>query len=283
MYEPFYGLKTKPFAIVPDPRFIYWAGPHSMAFSMLEYGIVNHAGFTVITGEIGSGKTTLIRHLLSKLPGDITVGLVSNTQGDRGDLLQWVLMAFGQDFEGQSYVGLYRKFEMFLSEQHSLGRRTVLIIDEAQNLGVKTLEELRMMSNLNTHDQELLQIVLSGQPELKALLGRPELTQFAQRVSSDFHLGLLGRKDVAGYIDHRLTVAGADRLLFSDEACDLICFATQGTPRLINILCDTALMYGYATETAVITSEIVQRVLDDKRQYGVFPLGAGAGARLTTS
>ena len=190
MYEPFYGLKTKPFAIVPDPRFIYWAGPHSMAFSMLEYGIVNHAGFTVITGEIGSGKTTLIRHLLSKLPGDITVGLVSNTQGDRGDLLQWVLMAFGQDFEGQSYVGLYRKFETFLTEQHSLGRRTVLIIDEAQNLGVKTLEELRMMSNLNTHDQELLQIVLSGQPELKALLGRPELTQFAQRVSSDFHLGI---------------------------------------------------------------------------------------------
>ena len=216
------------------------------------------------------------------MPGDITVGLVSNAEGDRGDLLQWVLMAFDQDFEGDSYVGLHKKFNSFLAEQHSLGRRTVLIIDEAQNLGVNTLEQLRMMSNINTHDQELLQVVLSGQPELKALLGRPELMQFAQRVSSDFHLGLLGRKDVAGYIDHRLTVAGADRLLFTDDACDLISFATQGTPRLINILCDTALMYGYATEAQVIGPDIVQRVLDDKRQYGVFPLCAGARSNVTS-
>ena len=213
MYEPFYGLKTKPFAIVPDPRFIYWAGPHSMAFAMLEYGIVNHAGFTVITGEIGSGKTTLIRHLLGKLPVDVNVGLLSNSQSDRGELLEWVLMAFQQDFDGHSYVGLYKKFEDYLGEQHAQGRRTVLIVDEAQNLGVKALEELRMISNVNTYDRELLQIVLSGQPQLKELLGRPELVQFAQRVSSDFHLGLLGRKDVVGYIDHRLNVAGADERL----------------------------------------------------------------------
>ncbi len=278
MYEPFYNLRAKPFALVPDPRFIYWASPHSMAFAMLEYGIMNHAGFTVITGEIGAGKTTLIRQLLGKLPGDITVGLLSNTHGGRGELLEWILMAFDEDFESTSYVGLHKRFDDFLSRQHELGKRTVLIVDEAQNLGPKVLEELRLMSNINTYDRELLQIVLSGQPQLKQLLADPELIQFAQRVSSDFHLGLLGRKDVIGYIDHRLAVAGADRKLFSDEACDLICFATQGTPRLINILCDTALMYGYAMEEKTISTEIVQRVLDDKRQHGVFPAGMQAGA-----
>src|SRR5260221_14692544 len=167
MYEAFYGLSKKPFAILPDPDFLYWAGPHSLAFAMLEYGVVNHAGFTVITGEIGSGKTTLIRHLLNKLPSDISVGYVSNTQGDRGDLLQWIMMSLRQDFEGVSYVGLYRRFEEFLLRQQSEGRRTVLIIDEAQNLGVKALEELRMMSNVNTVHGELLQIILTCQPELK--------------------------------------------------------------------------------------------------------------------
>ena len=147
MYEAYYGLRTKPFSILPDPRFLYWAHPHSMAFSMLEYGVMNHAGFTVITGEVGSGKTTLVRHLLDQLPGDIIVGLVTNAQGDRGDLLHWLMASLGQDFRDNSYVGLYQKFEAFLVEQHRLGRRTVVIVDEAQNLGAKSLEELRMMSN----------------------------------------------------------------------------------------------------------------------------------------
>jgi general secretion pathway protein A len=278
MYESFYGLKIKPFAVVPDPRFIYWAGPHSMAFAMLEYGIVNHAGFTVVTGEIGSGKTTLLRHLLGQLPGDISIGLVSNMQGDRGDLLEWVLMAFGQDFEGASYVALYQKFTRFLVDQYEQGRRTVLVIDEAQNLGAKALEELRMLYNVNSHDRELLQIVLSGQPELKTLLSRPELTQFAQRVSSDFHLGLLDSTEVPAYIDHRLAIAGADRLLFTDDAIALIAYATRGTPRLINILCDTALMYGFGTGASVVDGAIVQRVLEDKRRFGIFPLDASARA-----
>jgi len=272
MYESYYGLTSKPFSIVPDPRFIYWAGPHSMAFAMLEYGIVNHAGFTVITGEIGSGKTTLLRHLLGQLPGDINIGMVANTQGDRGDLLQWILMAFDQDFEGASYVGLYRRFEAFLADNQAIGRRNVLVIDEAQNLGVKALEELRMLSNANTHDRELLQIVLSGQPQLKSLLSRPELAQFAQRVSSDFHLGLLPRSEVARYIHHRLAVAGARRHLFSEDALATIAFSTRGTPRLINILCDTALMYGFGADCDMVTAEIVERVLDDKREFGVFPL-----------
>lgn len=189
MYNPYYALHSKPFAVVPDPRFIYWAKPHSMAFAMLQYGIANHAGFTVITGEIGAGKTTLIRQLLDNLPGEMNVALLNNIQGGRGELLQWVLMAFGQEFEGKSYVSLYKILEDFLVRSYEEGKRNVLIIDEAQNLGADTLEELRMISNVNAHDRELLQIVLSGQPELKQLLGAPELTQFVQRVSSDFHLG----------------------------------------------------------------------------------------------
>jgi len=279
MYEPYYGLTTKPFALVPDPRFIYWAGPHSMAFAMLEYGIVNHAGFTVITGEIGAGKTTLIQHLLSKLPKNVTVGLLSNT-GAPGELLQWVLMAYDQEFEASSQVALYKRFRDFLVAQHDEGRRTVLIVDEAQNLATATLEELRMLSNVNTHERELLQIVLSGQPELKELLGSPNMTQFAQRVSSDFHLVRLGRQDVIGYIEHRLEVAGARRKLFTLEACDLICFATQGTPRLINVLCDTAMLYGYSMDAEIISTEIIQKVLDDKRHHGVFPLSSSIGANL---
>ena len=228
MYEGFYGLDQKPFSLLPDPEFLYWAGPHSMAFAMLEYGVINHAGFTVISGEIGAGKTTLIKHLLKKLPDNIAVGLVSNIQGDRGDLLSWVLMAFGQEFEGKSSIALHQRFENFLVKRHDRNQRTVLIIDEAQNLGEKTLEELRILSNINEGGRELLQIILSGQPELKALLSRPSLMQFAQRVCSDFHLGLLAPKEVPAYIDHRLAVAGATRQLFSERGVSADIHGDQG-------------------------------------------------------
>lgn len=279
MYESFYGLSDRAFAVVPDPRFLYWTGPHRLAFSMLEYGIVNHAGFTVITGEVGAGKTTLIQHLLSKLPDDINVGLLSNFQGGRGELLEWVLMAFDQDFESQSYVALYRKFQAFLSQQFDEGKRTVLIIDEAQNLGSDALEQLRVISNVNTYERDLLQIVLTGQPQLKQLLAAPELVQFAQRVSSDFHLKLLNPGEVVGYINHRLKVAGATRPIFTESASELISMATGGTPRLINIFCDTALLYGFAADSSMVTSQIVQRVIEDKNQHGVFSVGQASLAR----
>jgi type II secretory pathway predicted ATPase ExeA len=270
MYEAFYGLQKKPFSILPDPEFIYWAGPHSLAFAMLEYGVASHAGFTVITGEVGSGKTTLIRCLLKKLSSDITVGFVPNLQEDRGDLLQWMMMALNQEFDGLSYVKLYRKLEEFLLHEHSEGRRTVLIIDEAQNLGVKALEELRLLSNVNALHGELVQIILTGQPELKRRLGRPELVQLAQRVSSDFHLNLLAKEEVPAYINHRLAVAGANRSLFSGEANELIFLTTQGTPRLINVLCDTAMIYGFAVEEPIISASTIHSVLEDKCKYGVF-------------
>jgi general secretion pathway protein A len=279
MYEAFYGLKIKPFSILPDPDFIYWGPTHTLAFAMLEYGIMNRAGFTVITGEVGSGKTTLVRHLLRQLPNDVVVGLLSHTQRDRGDLLSWLLMSLGQDFEGTSYIALYKKFENYLDQQEAIGRRTILIVDEAQNLGPEALEELRMLSNLNGDKAERLQIILVGQPELKTLLSRPDLIQFAQRISSDFHLTRLAREEVAAYIDHRLAVAGAPRLLFSDEACDTIATASAGIPRLINVLCDAALTYGYAKEAEGITMSIVQEVLSDKRQYGAIQAGVPEASR----
>lgn len=272
MYESFFGLTQKPFSIIPDPEFIYWAGGHSMAFTMLEYGVMNHAGFTVITGAIGSGKSTLIRHLLDKLPDNVNVGLINNTHVDRGQLLHWLLAALEIEFEGQSYVSLYKRFEKYLIEQNELGKRTVIIIDEAQNLDVRTLEELRMMSNINAGKRDLLQIILVGQPELKSLLSRKELFQLAQRVSSDFHLNPLNREETASYIHHRLAIAGAKRPLFNEAATNRVHEVAHGTPRTINILCDMALLYGFAIEAQTITAEIVQSVVDDKKKYGVFPL-----------
>lgn len=270
MYEAFYGLKEKPFTILPDPDYIYWGRNHSLAYSMLEYGIMNMAGFTVITGEIGCGKTTLIRHLLNKIDDDLTVGLLSNMFDDGSDLLQWVLMAFDQPFEEKSYVALFNQFQNFLIEQYSNHQRVILIVDEAQNLGAKTLEKLRLLSNINADKDQLLQLILVGQPQLKALLQSPELVQFSQRVSSDFHIKPLEPEDVEKYINHRVKVAECPRKLFSKNACEKIFLASRGIPRLINIICDTALIYGYADEEELITAEIVEKVVKDKAEYGIF-------------
>ena len=270
MYEAFYGLAEKPFSILPDPEFLYWAPGHEMAYSMLEYGVVNQAGITVVTGGIGCGKTTLVRQLLRDLDECVTVGLVANTIGGRGKLLNWVMMSLNQPFETRSYVALYQKFQEFLIEEYGRGRHVILIIDEAQNLTVDALEELRMLSNINADKDQLLQLILVGQPQLRDLLRQPKLVQFAQRVSADFHLKPLQSDEVAGYIDHRLALAGASRPIFSRLACELIGSASKGIPRSINILCDTSLVYGFSAGASTIGPDIVSQVLEDKREYGVF-------------
>src|ERR1041385_4025410 len=183
MYGAFYGMKEKPFSILPDPDLIYWGRMHSMAFTMLEFGVMNNAGFTVITGEIGSGKTTLVRHLLRKLdPKVVNVGLISNTPEGREELLQWILMSLGQPFDGDAGV-LIKRFQDFLYAQYKKRHRTILIVDEAQNLQEDALESLRMLSNINVDKYQFLQLILIGQPQLKDLLCRLNLIQFAQRVS----------------------------------------------------------------------------------------------------
>jgi len=270
MYEAFYGLREKPFSILPDPDLIYWCQNHRLAFAMLEFGVMNSAGFTVITGEIGCGKTTLVRYLLRRLDEHVTVCLISNTPRAQDGLLQWVLMSLNQPFEG-SYPALFKQFQRYLYDQYARGRRTILIVDEAQNLSLDALEELRMLSNVNTDKQQFLQIILVGQPQLKDMLQAPQLLQFAQRVSSDFHLKPLGAVDVREYIDFRLRAVGARAPLFSDDACRTIANASRGIPRSINILCDTALVYGFAAGADEIDDEIINSVIENKARFGVIP------------
>ncbi len=272
MYESFYGLREKPFSILPDPDLIYWGQTHRMAFAMLEFGMMNNAGFTVITGEIGSGKTTLVRHLLKKIDlNQISVGLISNTPQGREELLQWILMSLDQPCEGSAAV-LTKNFHDYLRAQGAKGRRTILIIDEAQNLDEKTLEALRMLSNINVDKQQYLQLVLVGQPQLKDILCQPQMLQFAQRVSSDFHLKPLAPHEVTQYIGFRLGAVGSRLHLFSLDACNMISEASHGIPRIINILCDTALVYGFATRAEQITTKLIGDVIEDKRKYGIFPM-----------
>ncbi len=271
MYETFYSFREKPFSLLPDPAFLFLARQHSTALAVLEYGLVNQAGFTVVTGEIGCGKTTLIRHVLNTLGQDITVGLLSNTQ--RGELLQWVLMAFGLDYRGKEKVALYETFLEFIIDEYAKNRRTVLIIDEAQNLGVDALEELRMLSNVNADKDQVLQLILVGQPELRATLSRPTLIQFAQRVAVDYFLVPLESEQIGSYIRHRLEIAGGDPALFKPEACQLVYHHSEGIPRLINLLCDTALVYGYAAGKQKIDVELVREVVQDKAGSLLFARG----------
>ena len=268
MYEAFYGLKEKPFSIQPDPDFLYFGRRHSYAYAMMEFGIKNGAGFSVLSGEIGCGKTTLIRHLLNDLAATHVVGLVYNTHKDIADLLEWIMLAFGLPYEGKSRVALYETFQHFLIEQHGLDKRVLLIVDEAQNLNPDALESLRMLSNINADKHQLLQVILVGQPQLKAMLMRPDLQQFAQRVAVDFHIKPLDAAEVKNYILHRLAKAGREMPLFTTAACSRIAEASRGVPRVINILCDTALVYGFAAESERIGLTLVEEVLKDRAEFG---------------
>ena len=268
MYEKFYRLREKPFGLLPDPAFIYWSHAHSMAYTMLEYGVINNAGFTVITGGIGCGKTTLIRYLLTQLLDHVTVALLSNTNIKDGELLRWVMMAFGQPFDHPSTMGVFHEFQRFLISQYSQNKRSILIVDEAQNLSTATLEELRMLSNINADKDQLLQIILVGQPELRDVLQRPDMVQFVQRVSSDFHLPPLDTNEVYEYVRSRVLQAGGTPDLFSRQACKLVADAAKGIPRTINMLCDTALVYAYSSGARYVSSSIMASVIADKKKYG---------------
>lgn len=271
MYESFFGFSEKPFSLLPDAGFLYLSKKHRMALTLLEYGLMNQAGFTAITGQIGTGKTTLIRHLLTKMEREHTVGLISNTHRSFGELLQWILMAYNLPHANKSKVEMYQDFVDFMIRQYAEGRRTVLIVDEAQNMAADTLEELRMLSNVNADKDQVLQVILVGQKELRETLRRPDLIQFAQRIAVDYHLDPLQADETPEYIRHRVVVAGGDPELFDAEACALIHEASGGVPRLINLLCDTALVYGFAEQAARIGTDLARDVIQDKRQGGLFP------------
>lgn len=270
LYTGHFGLNTRPFSLVPDPEFLFWSDAHARAFSMLEYGLMTRSPITLITGEVGTGKTTLVHQLLTRTDDDVTVGLIANAHGDRSELLRWVMLALAQPTDTNArYTDLFAQFQTYLVSEYAAGRRVILIFDEAQNLTRDVLEELRMFTNINAGRDELLQLVLVGQTELRTMVQRPDLRQFAQRVAASFHLPEMDANMVDAYISHRLQVAGADYDIFQPNAAKAVHMATGGIPRLINQLCDLAMVYAFTMDEPQVSAAIVLQVLTD----GVFFAG----------
>lgn len=265
MYTEHFGLTSKPFNLVPDPTFLYLSPNHKKALTMLEYGLMSHAGFTVVTGEIGAGKTTLIRALLSKIEDDCVIGLINNTHESFGELMTWVLDSLEIESTATDNAGRYRDYINFVVEQHAQGKRVVLIVDEAQNLSIQALEELRLLSNVNIDSDIFLQLVLTGQPELIDKLNLPELKQFAQRIGVEFHLKALSYPETQNYIEYRLQIAGAKNKIFTNEACAVIYCYSEGIPRRINNLCDFAMVYAFAEDKQEIDVPILLEMMRDKK------------------
>ncbi|EGV15970.1 AAA family ATPase [Thiocapsa marina] len=258
MYESFFALREKPFSLLPDPGFLFMSHQHQKALTLLEYGLFNQAGFIVLTGDIGSGKTTLMRHLLERLDSSFTVGLISNTHETFGELMDWVSMAFEIRHEPASKLEKYRAFADFLVETYGRGQRVLLIVDEAQNLGIEKLEELRLLSNINAGKDLVLQIMLLGQPQLRELLRDPALEQLAQRVTASYHIGPLDAAETESYIRHRVFVAGGTHDIFTHDACVAIHHYSKGVPRRINLICDTALVYAFGADEQVLDAAFIR-------------------------
>ena len=247
MYESFYGLKEKAFNLNPDPEYFYLSREHEDAYRHLESVISESKGFDGITGEVGSGKTTLINYLLSNLELDINIGLITNTNITASQFHIAICREFEIDVDVRENVDIMELFQDFLLERYAQNERVLLIIDEAQNISLEAMEEIRMLSNLEAEKSHLIQIILIGQPELKSKLQRHDLKQFAQRVSTHYHINGLNKDEVHNYIRYRLELGEADNLdIFQDDANELIYQHYLGIPRIINFLCVTALVYVYA-------------------------------------
>lgn len=281
MYAAHFGLKQRPFTLLPDPEFLFWSPQHRRAYSVLEIGILSRAPITLVTGEIGSGKTTLLRQLLNRMEEELTVGLISNATGGRGELIRWALNAFGIEVpdDHADYVDLYQALVDFMVLEYAEGRRVILIIDEAQNLSAESLEELRMLTNVNSNKDELFQLILVGQPELHDVVLQPRLRQLAQRVAASFHLGAMNEAAVRDYIRHRLRIAGGDGEEIAPDAVRRIHDQTGGIPRLINQLCDLSMMYAWTDDEEFVSAETVDAVLEDGVFFGAQLLGGAQKER----
>ncbi len=292
MYTAFYGLREKPFSLTPNPRFLYLADSHREAMAHLLYGLEQGEGFIVITGEVGTGKTTLCRSLLDRIPGDTEIAILFNPSHSANELLQSINEEFGLEADAANRRQLLSTLNRFLLAQHAASRRVVLIIDEAQNLAPGTLEQVRLLSNLETESSKLIQIILLGQPELDAKLDSDSLRQLRQRVSVRWRLEALAANDTAAYIRHRLAVAaGADRDVLSDGALREIHRLTGGVPRLINVLADRCLLAGYSVGAHRVGAHVVRRAAREvpgterhaqaaRRRLG---LGLGIGLGMATA
>lgn len=279
MYERHFGLRERPFSLLPDPGFMLLTRQHGLAMTMLEYGLESAAMISVLTGEVGSGKTTLVRHLLSRMTGALTVGLVNVTPDGSSDLLQWVALSLGLAAGPVGPAAIHQLLAQRLVDEHRAGRRVLIILDEAQNLSPMRLEELRLLTNLNVERRLVLQLLLVGQPELRDALRAPGLRQFVQRISVDYHLGPLDDQDAQAYVRHRLATAGGVEALIEEAAVAEAQAASGGIPRLINQLCAMALVYAYASGAACVDRSTMLRVIRDRLEGGLFPVTAAAGAR----
>ncbi|HLQ12767.1 MAG TPA: AAA family ATPase [Steroidobacteraceae bacterium] len=262
MYVAFFGLADKPFAITPDPRYLYLGAQHADALAHLVYGINDAGGFIQLTGEVGTGKTTTIRSLLVRAPAQAEIALIVNPRLSPRDFLQTICEELGvalADGANASVKLLIDRLNGYLLQAHAAGRRVVLIVDEAQNLDTEVLEQVRLLTNLETESQKLLQIILIGQPELRALLNRTELRQLAQRITARYHLLPLAGEETAAYVRHRLRIAGATREIFTPGALREVHRLSAGVPRLINIICDRALLGAYTQDAHEAGTALVRR------------------------
>ena len=271
MYNKFYGFKESPFNLTPNSRFFFASNKHTEALDSLVYAINQRKGFVVITGEIGSGKTTVCRTLLSRLDRHTQVALITNTHLNSKDLLVMVLEDLEIEFSGGSKASLLSQLNSYLIEQIKQDNNVVLIIDEAQNLKPAVLEEIRMLSNLETETEKLIQIILLGQPELKEKLALSRLEQLRQRVAVYFHLSPLTRTETKEYVLHRLKIASdTDHQYMTEEAMESVYRFSKGVPRLINQICDNAFLTGYVSECPMIDERIMKEVIEESpmEQFG---------------
>jgi len=264
MYCNFYGLKERPFNVTSDPTFFFSSQKHKEALSHLYYGISQRKGIIVLTGEIGTGKTTLCRFFLSQLNKDVKTAFILNPHFSEIQLLEAIIKDFGITSKDKSKLSLISGFNKFLLAESEAGHNVVLIIDEAQNLKPAQLEQIRLLSNLETEKEKLIQVVLAGQPELNHRLNLYDLRQLQQRIMVRYHITPLDNKEVENYINHRLGIAGAgSKITFSEDAIKAITDFSSGIPRLINIICDRALLAGFVAETYVIDLDIIKRCMEE--------------------
>ena len=263
MYESFYALRQKPFSITSSPSFLFLSQRHKEAMAHLTYGIKERAGFIELTGEIGTGKTTLCRALLNQLDEKTKSAFIFNSNLSETQLMQTIVSDLGIQTGQKTKGGLFSDLNAFLIEQLRLGHNVVIILDEAQNLSLKMLEQIRMLSNLESENEKLLQIVLVGQPELRDKLKRPELRQLRQRIAVRYHIGALDREEVAQYIAHRLRLAGENGKgpIFDEAAIDEIYRYSGGIPRVINLVCNKALLAGFVMEERNINGDIAKQAV----------------------
>jgi general secretion pathway protein A len=279
MYTRYFGLSRKPFSLIPGGDDIFFSPGHLATFSMLEFGLLEQVGITVITGEVGAGKTTLVRHLLGRIDySQLTVGLIGTAHKSYGTLLKWIITAFRIDVESSDESILLQTLQEFLIEQYAAGKRTVVIVDEAQNMSKEDLESLRLLTNINADRNQLLQIILVGQPELLGMFHDPTMSQLAQRVSAECHLGPLNLLQTMQYIRYRIDAAGGAGNLFDVISIMGIYYFSGGIPRIVNTLCDGALVFAYGQGKKAVDLDIVLDVVRAKQLGGVHRPGIDTDA-----